>query len=270
LINLKYLFFICCLLFVSIPSIAQNIFDYSNSLRYTESLKKDKQYELALAEILRIEPPQQADTSYVILLMSILNHTEYTDKASYLQKYKSYAENEEVYNLIICNSLLIDSTAIAEYCLNTFDTNRQFYHQYKFYTLVSKREYNAAMLYLNTASFELTGLKLLKELSVKKNKAVGITLSAIVPGLGKVYYKQFVDGLTAFVSTASYAYLSYSTLRKNGVNNVFPWLNTGLFGLFYFGNIVGTASAHDRYYSARDLQLKKIIHFELEKIYATY
>jgi TM2 domain-containing membrane protein YozV len=76
-----------------------------------------------------------------------------------------------------------------------------------------------------------------------KNPNLAAGLSAIVPGLGKIYTEQYSDGITAFIINGLCAYLAYDNF--NAKHYTRGWIFTGLGALFYGGNIYGSmASAH--------------------------
>ncbi len=77
----------------------------------------------------------------------------------------------------------------------------------------------------------------------KKDPVLAGTLSAIVPGLGKIYTQNYSDGITAFVVNGLLAFLAIDNFRAN--HNIRGTIFTGLGLMFYAGNIYGSiASAH--------------------------
>ena len=78
-----------------------------------------------------------------------------------------------------------------------------------------------------------------------KSPLLASILSAVVPGLGKIYSDQIGDGITSFIATGLLAFLSYDNFHAN--HRFRGWLFTGLGGLFYAGNIYGSAAAAQIY-----------------------
>ena len=78
-----------------------------------------------------------------------------------------------------------------------------------------------------------------------KSPVLASILSAIIPGLGKIYSDQIGDGITSFVATGLLAFLAYDNFHAN--HKFRGWLFTGLGGLFYAGNIYGSAAAAQIY-----------------------
>lgn len=78
-----------------------------------------------------------------------------------------------------------------------------------------------------------------------KSAWIAAILSAIIPGLGKVYADEYADGITAFLATASLSYLSYSDFKAGHIFR--GWLFGGLAAGFYAGNIYGSIASTQIY-----------------------
>lgn len=74
-----------------------------------------------------------------------------------------------------------------------------------------------------------------------KNEIVAGILSSLVPGLGKIYTKNYGDGITAFLMTGIFAYLAYDNFRHD--HDTRAWIFTALGVGFYTGNIYGSVAA---------------------------
>jgi hypothetical protein len=73
-----------------------------------------------------------------------------------------------------------------------------------------------------------------------KNPVAAATLSALVPGLGKLYIGRKKSFLITLLSNAVYGVQSYESLHKFGIKNSFSILNLGFFSVFYLANIYGS------------------------------
>lgn len=78
-----------------------------------------------------------------------------------------------------------------------------------------------------------------------KNPTTAALLSALVPGLGKVYVKEYTDGLIAFAATGLSVFLAVDSF--NAGSKFKGWLFTGLSAFFYGGSIYGSAAAVQNY-----------------------
>lgn len=75
----------------------------------------------------------------------------------------------------------------------------------------------------------------------KKSPFKAGLLSAIVPGLGKVYTGNKGQALSAFIRVAALGVMTYDSYLKLGINNPQTIIFGSLFSAFYFGNILGSA-----------------------------
>jgi tetratricopeptide (TPR) repeat protein len=80
-------------------------------------------------------------------------------------------------------------------------------------------------------------------------------LSAAVPGLGKVYTENYIDGLFAALLTGITGYIAYMNFKAD--HQTRGWIFTGAAAFFYAGSIYGSA-ASAQIYNAR-------IRFDFEK-----
>ena len=110
-------------------------------------------------------------------------------------------------------------------------------------------------------AFPLSGKEsLLSFFSEKKNPPYKSSLlsglfSAIIPGSGKIYLGEIGDGITAFIATSLFAFLSYDNFRAN--HDFRGWLFSGLGFFFYAGNIYGSVAAAQIYNAKVDYEYKE-------------
>lgn len=75
----------------------------------------------------------------------------------------------------------------------------------------------------------------------RKSPAIAGTLSALVPGLGKVYAGKWKQGIAAFLPVALLGAQAAENIYKRGWKSPPSLLFTGLFSIFYIGNIWGSS-----------------------------
>jgi len=85
--------------------------------------------------------------------------------------------------------------------------------------------------------------------SGRKSPTVAALFSAVVPGAGKIYTKNYGDGITSLLVTGLFSFLSYDNFNAN--HKTRGWIFAGLSAFFYSGNIYGS------YVSARNYNLEK-------------
>ncbi len=80
-----------------------------------------------------------------------------------------------------------------------------------------------------------------------KSPWIAGTLSALVPGLGKVYTKDYGDAAMSLLFVGLNAWQAYRGFRKEGIKSVHGWVFAGIGATFYLGNIWGSAKAAKRF-----------------------
>jgi tetratricopeptide (TPR) repeat protein len=80
------------------------------------------------------------------------------------------------------------------------------------------------------------------ELQYKSPLLAGL-LSAIVPGAGKLYCKQYGDGFYSLFLAGVAGLLAWDGFRENGVRSIKGWAFASVGGIFYTGNVYGSAIA---------------------------
>jgi hypothetical protein len=96
----------------------------------------------------------------------------------------------------------------------------------------------------NLLSVELDNLKKYAAIDQKikrKSMFVAGALSAVVPGLGKVYAGNNGQALATFLTCGLFGAVATENIIKQGIKNPQSIFFTGMFGLFYIGNIWGSA-----------------------------
>lgn len=78
-----------------------------------------------------------------------------------------------------------------------------------------------------------------------KKPVLAAIISAIIPGSGKIYTEEYGDGITAFLATGLFTYLT--VLNFNANHNFRAWIFAGAAAFFYTGNIYGSAASAQIY-----------------------
>jgi hypothetical protein len=89
---------------------------------------------------------------------------------------------------------------------------------------------------------------------------IAATLSAAVPGLGKLYAGRKASAGMTFILNSAYALQAYESYAKLGPRNAFTIYSIGLFGLFYTVNVYGSWHAVKEVRKERKTQF--LIHAE--------
>jgi TM2 domain-containing membrane protein YozV len=78
-----------------------------------------------------------------------------------------------------------------------------------------------------------------------KSELTAVILSTIIPGAGKIYTKEYSDGIIAFIVTGLMGYIAYTDFKAD--HKFRGWLFSGLTAFFYGGNIYGSAASAQIY-----------------------
>jgi hypothetical protein len=80
-----------------------------------------------------------------------------------------------------------------------------------------------------------------------KSPFLAAGLSAVIPGTGKFYTKNWSDGIFSLLFVASNAWQAYRGFNRDGIKSAYGWVFSGLTASFYIGNIFGSVKAVKRY-----------------------
>lgn len=248
----------------------QNIMDYNNSLKFARYLKASGQYDFACQEYERLHFMLPGDTT--IILEMIQNYRlihqcnklaysyELLEKNIFQRSSLSFAEEYLKFS-IICKSedkrinrisSLLQPELKSFYDLSYYWSTEQYDSIFSF---IHKNE-----VLVKTNCPDLYSLSL--NFSNEKYKSPGIAslLSAILPGSGKAYAKNWGDALVSLLFVSTNTWASYRAFHKKGIHSANGWIFGGLAFSFYFSNIYGSAKSAKRYNS--DLKAKYQKHAE--------
>jgi TM2 domain-containing membrane protein YozV len=96
-----------------------------------------------------------------------------------------------------------------------------------------------------------------------KSESTAGLLSALIPGLGKIYADQTGDGITSFLLTGVLGFLAYSNFENDHPTRA--WIFTGLATYFYAGNIYGSMAAAQNYNAAVNFSFDAELNFYLKE-----
>jgi TM2 domain-containing membrane protein YozV len=88
-----------------------------------------------------------------------------------------------------------------------------------------------------------------------KSPTKAVILSALIPGLGKVYANETSDGITSFLLTGIFTYLAVNKFQNNHTSSGILYASIATF--FYAGNIYGSASAVHNYNTGLKISFNK-------------
>jgi hypothetical protein len=166
--------------------------------------------------------------------------------------------------------MLTDSLSVADkfiqHCMTLSLENKATFQSCN---LLLSGKYNEASLFVKkTVDSGLQfpdNIKLLTEKAEKtkfKSSFVAASLSAIIPGTGKFYTKNWTDGVISLLFVASNAWQAYRGFNEHGSKSVYGWTFAGLSASFYIGNIFGSVKAARRYNKNKKYEIEnKVFEF---------
>ncbi len=126
------------------------------------------------------------------------------------------------------------------------------------YWSVSSNNINKSILLVENpaldASFLQPHLKFHYDDFVTYNKRkpwIAGLLSAIVPGLGKLYNGRPRSFRASFLVNAFFGFQMYEAIHKKGFKNPYSLISTGVFSVFYLSNVYGS------YYDLKRVKIEK-------------
>ncbi len=236
---------------------AQDIFNLQNSKKFAQYLFKTGQYSYAAEEFQRVIflNPQDNDTKYQLVETYIQLHNIPKAESYFNQffplfdtlpvKFQKQSVRLDVYSENY-------EKAIKKLTRSKLDSiDKQTW--YLGLSILEKRWKEAGEYYQAHVSnpdpvYHQFGNVVLRRLGAKtKSPFLAGTLSAVVPGLGKVYTENYGDALMAFLFTGINIWQAYRGFSKDGIKSVHGWIFASLGAAFYLGNIFGSVKAAKRH-----------------------
>jgi hypothetical protein len=239
---------------------AQENLSFHDQLKFSDYLLKNNLYDDSKAFIhYYLNDPsltnEQKDSLY-FFAGQVYYNTEIFDTAS--TYYGQVNDNSNLHNLAAFNS----SFCLAEdhnyekskISFSTLEPSDQFNIEFLNFELLGAmllaRDTSGYSSILKTFTYsdkefadeEIKIIQLKHDIENIKHKSGFIAgcMSAVIPGLGKVYAGKIHQGLTSFFPITILGVQAYEAYRKAGVKSVRFILSAGLFSVFYIGNIWGS------------------------------
>ncbi len=257
LIQITYLFLLE-IIFASTNLVAQtnnDIFSTQNRIAFGNNLFCERDYLRAIDEFKFVLKSEWNDSLQFKIATSYLRMSDYN------QAYKEYQK--------ICkNSLLYEQSQYEKlrslfksenYSFLNNQVDKQILNS-KLNSLQILRLRNSALLledktlpekndfvsvYVENDKTKMSEFYNWKSKPPFKSPTTAAIMSALIPGSGKIYADEIGDGITAFLLTGLFTYLSVDKFNNN--HNASGWLYASLAAFFYAGNVYGSATAVQNY-----------------------
>jgi hypothetical protein len=251
------IFFLSVLLFIVFQAqiYSQDMTSPQNRLKFANKLFEEKDYLRAVTEYNEFLKTNDNDTVRFNIARSYFG----------MKKYSQAADN---YKTLFSSFTLQDEARFGVIKSNFFSGDFDFLRNQSlaspYYTPAYETEIgrlvNLTYLLDKSTQFDISKVvssfpenvqpKLMDLIQRKinpqyKSPGTAALLSALVPGLGKIYVKEYTDGLIAFAATGLSVFLAADNF--NSGHNFKGWLFTAAGAFFYGGSILGSAAAAQVY-----------------------
>jgi tetratricopeptide (TPR) repeat protein len=251
-------FILSVLIFREISASAQNIFDAEHSVAYAEYLYKTGQFAQAADEYERVIFFCPDSFSYKTKLISAYRKSGQSEKV--LSRIEDIFGNKpSIYpQIIACDYLSVlfekqDTSNISKLLKKNINLENNKTIEFRFGLSMlennwAKAEKESEKLPIDySRNPEMKSVLLSAENTKLRNKTLAVSLSAAIPGLGKVYTQNYTDALIVFGIVSVNAWQSWRGFHKEGKTSVYGWIFGSLSAGFYLGNLYGTAKAVKKY-----------------------
>ena len=238
---------------------SQDLYNLEQSQKYAEYLFSSQQHLLAAEEFERLIYFDKNNISFKYKLVKSYRLSGNLNSGIY-RIYSFYGNSldtmpENLATEFVKLQLLTDSLSVAEKFIqqkNTLSLENKAIFQCC--NLLLKGDYNEANLYAkqavgNNLTFPKDIIMLTEKADKIKYKSpfVAASFSAIIPGTGKFYTKNWSDGIFSMLFVASNAWQAYRGFSEHGLKSGYGWAFASLSASFYIGNIFGAVKAAKRY-----------------------
>lgn len=255
----SYILYILTFFVTFSPNFAQsdenNLFSDKNRLAFGNYLFSEKDYFRAIDEFKPILENKWNDTLQFKIATSYFRMNKFYLAISEYQKLEPnsplFIESkiEQFRTFFLLENYSILNEQISRVLSNKLFNNTKLQQLKNCTLLLSNSELPNETEFLSIFNGEDNG-KILqfykwKENPPYKNPTKAAILSAILPGLGKIYTNEVGDGITSFVLTGLFSYLAINKFSNNQQTSALIY--TALATFFYSGNIYGSYASAQNY-----------------------
>ena len=261
MILFKNLLFIICFLFLAqFKLFSQDLLNYSNSSKYANYLFQNKQYTLSAIEYERVSFMEPKDTLAKLRIVQSYRYMHDYKRAKdrienlFPIKIANYPEDFAIeYFSILFHEYQFDKAFSFLYVNKTIEQSKRA--EYLLSTLLMQYNWVEAKSYADSyllsnqkpQKFDYLYNVALQGMDIKYKKPYCAALfSALIPGSGKIYTKNWKDGVYAFIVVSAFSWLTYNSVKNNGLNFNSVFFGTIAFS-FYSANIYGSYKSAGRY-----------------------
>ncbi len=250
---------------------SQNLYDQQHSQKFAEYLSSSHQYTLAAEEYERLTYFDKSNLGYKYNLLK--NYRLSGDLKSGINRvYSFYGRSPDTLPPVIVKEflklqLLSDSlTVVSNITSHNNLLSNEDKKVFQCFSLLLSGDYMSAGTLAKGAvetypSFPPGVYKLATQANSIRFKSTFIagSFSAIIPGTGKFYTKNWADGVFSMLFVAGSAWQAYRGFHENGSKSAYGWTFASISTSFYIGNIFGSVKAARKYNKDRKNEIKNHI-----------
>jgi len=270
------LLFINCISFL--PVVSQNIFDYDHTKQYADYLFHSKDYQLAVQEFERLVFMNPDNNEAKINLVKSYRHLKQDSIA--LQRFYDLFSNDELQGIQQVSkeyiNLLINTkkyNASQQFLISNNALSDEDKINYELFIDLYTKNWEKVNSVIkanndikNKHFYDLENISKKAQQIKYKNTWLSGGLSAIIPGMGKIYSGYWKDGLISLLFVGISSWQAYRGFEKNGIQSVYGWIYGGVACGFYAGNIYGSVKAANKYNYTQDYN----IIYNVDKVFNEY
>jgi len=241
---------IALLLGIASHSFCQNLYDLAHSRQYAAFLEQSQQYDLAAMEFERLLFMEPGNIEF---RKHLVKAYRFSDQYSMgISRINSWYPGEisdtlvfqEYIKLNMLNGTFND--ALLSLQKQTILPKGEAKY-YQLAGIVLQKNWQGSKEFAGKnpdeqwpGFSELSTMVQKHELIKFRKPGIALGLSTLVPGLGKVYTKDWKDGVISFLFVAGNAFQAYRGFSKDGISSVYGWIFGTLSFGFYTGNLYGS------------------------------
>jgi hypothetical protein len=239
--------------------LAQDLKDPEHTLKFADYLFRTRQFELASEEYERLVFFDSLNYNSKLKLIKSYRFSNNYKVA--LEKFDCFFKDslnklrvdfaeEYLKNLILDKK----NQQAYSYLDKNISLEQGFRQTYQLGSLLLERKWDTAFHY--ALKHPVTSIKKNADLHVvafqskqaKYKKPFGAAVfSAIIPGTGKMYTKNWKDGFISLMFVGVNTWQAYRGFNKSGKSSVYGWVFTGFATSFYIGNVFGSYKSAKKY-----------------------
>jgi hypothetical protein len=232
---------------------SQNFLDFNNAIKFADYLYNSGQYQFAAEEY---ERAYFINPSYDSLETKILKSYRFTENYQAGIHFYETAHSDSLYYSSEINSIEYFKLLILQSSINKADTllinsknlspvtkiNLELCLQILENKNITLLKSNYSAQYINPKLWEL-----LNEKYMHKSPLLAISMSALIPGSGKIYTGNWKDGMATFFIIGLSAFNSYRGFSQKGIKSIYGWTFATISFGFYCGNLYGSFKSAKKY-----------------------